>query len=63
MNYARPHFLALEAANELAAFCRHFACRVCNPQPDGQPRAFSAEDFTASYALSNRVVQANVEPG
>ena len=61
LNYARPHFFALEAAGELAAFCRHFACQVCDPQADGQPQAFSAEDFIASYARSNRVVRANVE--
>jgi hypothetical protein len=54
LNYFRPHIFALEAEPEVAAFVRHFALEVEDPQVDGMGSGtYSREGFLHGWNAGN----------
>lgn len=54
LNYLRPHTFALEAEPEVAAFVRHFALEVEDPQVEGMGSgAYSREGFLHGWNVGN----------
>lgn len=54
LNYYRPHFFGLEAAQELTAFVQHFSCCLLDPQPNGMKEGpYSVEGFLRGWNTGN----------
>jgi hypothetical protein len=56
LNYCRPHFFGLEAAEEIAAFVEHFGLSIRDPQVDGvEDGPFSKEAFLKAWNHGNEL--------
>lgn len=55
LNYLRPHFFSLEAANEIQRFVSYFNCEIEDPQIDGMDNnLFSIEGFLEGWNRGNK---------
>jgi hypothetical protein len=54
INFYRPSFFGLEAANEVVEFVAEFELDVVDPQNDDEEEGFSAESFLKGWNAGNR---------
>lgn len=54
INFYRPSYFGLEAANELVEFVAEFELDVLDPQSDDEEEGFSAESFLRGWNAGNR---------
>ena len=54
LNYCRPTFFALECFDVLADLAKQYSLETSDPQGDGEPQAFNAEQLIASWRKGNQ---------
>lgn len=55
INYFRPHYFALEAKEELLAFCMNFPSTIIDPQRESRSKKFDGEMFLKSWQENNQL--------